>query len=144
MPQIAGSFFLGLAVAKGVERAVNLLELKPVRNIQSASNADGTVVLIVPKFQGKFASRWVMPSLARPYIQLKLDVHGSFFWNECDGRKSVREIAGKMSEHFGEGMEPMLDRVGAFMRRLDESKFILIDGSREPAEIEAKNDARGL
>ena len=128
-------------MTKGSERAVNLLELRPVRNIQSASNSDGTVVLIVPKFQGRFASRWLIPALAKPYIRLKLDTYGSFFWIECDGRKSVREIAGKMSDHFGEGIEPMLDRVGAFMRRLDESKFILIDGSREPAEIGTKGEA---
>jgi Coenzyme PQQ synthesis protein D (PqqD) len=126
-------------VTKNSKGAVNLLELKPVRNVQSTSNPDGTIVLIVPKFQGKFASRWFMPTLSKPNIQLKLDAHGSFFWNECDGRKSVREIAGKMSGHFGEEIEPMLDRVGTFMRKLDESKFILIDGSSEAAEIETVN-----
>jgi len=126
-------------VIKNSKGEVNLLELKPVRNVQSTSSPDGTIVLVVPKFQGKFASRWLIPTLAKPHFQLKLDAHGSFFWNECDGRKSVREIAGKMSDHFGEEIEPMLDRVGAFMRKLDESKFILIDGSREAAEIGTMN-----
>jgi Coenzyme PQQ synthesis protein D (PqqD) len=127
-------------VSKGSEGGVNLLELKPLRNVESAPNADGTVVLIVPKFQGRFVSRWIMPVLAKPYIRLKLDAHGSYFWNECDGRSTVREIAGKMSEHFGEGIEPMLDRIGAFMRRLDESKFIRLDGSRGPVEIGMKRE----
>jgi Coenzyme PQQ synthesis protein D (PqqD) len=127
-------------VTKGPEGVVNLLELKPVRNIQSTSNPDGTVVLVVPKFQGIFASRWLMPALAKPHIQLKLDLHGSFFWNECDGKKNVREIAEKMSEHFGEELEPLLDRVGAFMRKLDESKFILIDGSHEAQELGSTNE----
>lgn len=125
---------------KGSDGTVNLLELKPVRNVQSTTNSDGTVVLIVPKFQGRFLSRWIMPYLAKPHVQLKLDAHGGFFWNACDGKTSVREIAGKMVEHFGEDVEPMLDRVSAFMRRLDESKFILIDGSHDSAGRESKKE----
>ena len=119
---------------KDSDGTVNLLELKPARNVQSSMNTDGTVVLIVPKFQGRFVSRWIMPYLAKPHIQLKLDAHGTFFWNACDGNTSVRDIAGKMSEHFSEEVGPTLDRIGAFMRRLDESKFILIDGPRESTD----------
>jgi len=118
--------------------ALNLLELRPVRNIRSTVNPDGTVVLAIPKFQGKFASRLIMPLLASPHIRLKLDARGSYFWNECDGSKTVLEIARQMSEHFDEGIEPMLERVGAFMRRLDESKFILLDGSHPAEEIHSE------
>ena len=110
---------------------VNLLELKPVQNAEASPNADGTVSLLVPKFQGRFLSRWLVPYLAKPHVHLKLDPLGTFFWNACDGKTSVRDIAGKMGAHFGQDSEAMLDRINTFLRRLDESKVVLFDGAHE-------------
>ena len=114
---------------KSLKESVNLLDLRPVRNVGSNTAPDGTVILEVPKFRGRFSSKWIMPRLSNPYVHLKLDVHGSFFWSACDGIASVREIAQKMSGHFGEELEPTLNRIGRFLRKLDESKFVLIDGN---------------
>jgi len=117
-----------MSVQKSPKPEVNLLDLRPVQNVASSTGPDGAVVLEVPKFRGGWTSKWIMPRLSHPYVHLKLDAHGSFFWSACDGAASVREIAQRMSDHFGEELGPTLDRIGKFLRKLDESKFVLIDG----------------
>ena len=116
------------------EGSLNLVELKPSRTARSTTGPDGTVVVFVPKFTGKLALRWLVPLLANPDMELRLDEIGSFFWNQCDGRSTVGEISSRMSDRFGGETGPMLDRISVFMRRLDESKLIDIHGSSGPPE----------
>ena len=111
---------------KEASKAINLLGIKPVRNVRSESSQDGTVVLIVPKFRDGFFSRWFQPHLAKPEFRLKLDAYGSFLWNACDGKTTIEDIAQQMSTHFGEEKDSLYERIAKFMRKLDESKFILL------------------
>ena len=109
-------------------QALNLLELKPVRNTRSETNEEGLVTLLVPKFQNQLIIRWLIPLLAKPYIRLKLDKYGSYIWNACDGNTTVRDIGQKMGEYFGEEVDSLYERIGLFIRRLDESQSLLIKG----------------
>jgi hypothetical protein len=109
-------------------KALNLLELKPIRNTRSETNEEGLVTLLVPKFQNQWTVRWLIPLLAKPYIRLKLDKYGSYIWNACDGNTTVRDIGLKMSEKFGEEIDSLYERIGLFIRRLDESQSLLITG----------------
>ena len=107
-------------------QALNLLDLKPIRNTRSETNEEGLVTLFVPKFQNQWTVRWLIPFLAKPNIRLKLDRYGSYFWNACDGNTTVRDIGQKMGEEFGEDADLLYERIGLFIRRLDESQSLLI------------------
>ena len=109
-------------------KVLNLLELKPIRNTRSETNEEGLVTLFVPKFQNQWTVRWLIPLLAKPDIRLKLDKYGSYIWNACDGNTTVRDIGQKMGEHFGEEVDSLYERIGLFIRRLDESQSLLIKG----------------
>lgn len=86
------------------------------------------VTLFVPKFQNQWTVRWLIPLLAKPHIRLKLDRYGSYIWNACDGNTTVRDIGQKMGEKFGEEVDSLYERIGLFIRRLDESQSLLITG----------------
>ncbi len=112
-------------------QALNLLELRPIRNTRSETNEDGLVTLFVPKFQNQWTLRWLIPLLAKPNIRLKLDKYGSYIWNACDGNTTVRDIGQKMGEYFGEEVDSLYERIGLFIRRHDESQSLLItDGTQ--------------
>ena len=111
--------------------SLNLLELMPRQNVQSETADDGTVTLLVPKFRSPFILRWFVPLLAKPYIRLKLDKFGSYIWSCCDGNTTVSDIAMKMGQQFGEETESLYDRIGVFIRRLDESESLVIRRSEK-------------
>jgi len=108
---------------------VNLLDLKPRREVSWEAETSGTVVLLIPKFRNRFVVRWLVPMLAKPNVRLKLDVFGSFVWNQCDGRTAVSEIAERMRSTFGTAVEPVYDRVALFLGRLDREHFVSMEDS---------------
>ena len=118
-------------MAKSPSPSVNLLSLRPLRNVRSEILEDGTTVLIVPKFASGVLSKWLGPLLAKPDMRMKLDAHGSFLWNACDGQTTVEEIAKKMSLKFGEDQESLYERIGQFVRRLDEAECLVINSSTD-------------
>ena len=121
-------------------QALNLLDLKPIRNTRSEISEEGLVILFVPKFQNQWTVRWLIPLLAKPYIRLKLDTYGSFIWNACDGNTSVRDIGERMGEKFGEKVDPLYERIGLFIRRLDESQSLLITGAANDSMSAEKSE----
>jgi len=109
-----------------LSKDVNLLDLKPVRNLRSETAADGNVTLIVPKFTNRFMVRFFVPMLSSPDLKVKLDEHGSFIWNGCDGNTSVGEIAGRMKETYGEAFDPECRRICAYVSQLLRTDFLLL------------------
>lgn len=97
---------------------VNLLDVRPVR--QADWREDEDVVILTrrhPKARGKkgLAAR-VDHWLGTPH--LKLDRTGTFAWKRLDGRTTVREVAEALRKTYGEGAEPVEQRLGAFIRIL--------------------------
>jgi hypothetical protein len=103
---------------------VNLLKLKPLRTNPWEKTADGTIVLIYPKFRSRFLRKYLLPLLAKPNFRIKLDAYGSFIWLRCDGGTDVASIAAEMRDHFGEEVEPVYERIGLFLRRMEFGDFI--------------------
>ena len=97
---------------------VNLLDVCPVR--QADWREDEELVILTrrhPRARGQkgLAARldhW----LATPH--LKLDGTGTFAWKRLDGRTTVREVAEALRQAYGEGAEPVEQRLGAFIRLL--------------------------
>jgi hypothetical protein len=103
----------------------NLLEMKPVRNIGWETEPDGRAVLIIPKFRGALLQKWLLPWLARPNFRVKLDAHGSFIWQHCDGQTPVANMAEEMLVAFGPEIEPVYERIAAFIRKLEREAFLI-------------------
>lgn len=68
-----------------------------VRNRDFVHLEDGLVAILVPRFDGWFLKRFLMPRLRRPLFRIKLDSAGSFVWKELDGISTVGEIADRWS-----------------------------------------------
>lgn len=103
---------------------VNLLQLTPVRNIKWEKQENGLIVLLKPKFKNTLLVKYVLPRLKKPYYKVKLDEVGSYVWELCDGRKTVKELAYKLQQKFGEKVEPLYDRLSLFLQSLEKNKFI--------------------
>jgi hypothetical protein len=104
----------------------NLLEMKPLHNIQWEKGENNIVVLLLPRFKNKYLVQWLLPRLKNPNIHLKLDERGSFVWELCDGTKSVIEIVHLMAEKFHEDVEHLYKRTGFFVQQLVREKFVVL------------------
>lgn len=88
-------------------------------------------MVLVPKFRNPFLVRWLMPRLSKPYIRVKLDDYGSFVWHHCDGTTTVASMAEKMKLRFGAAAEPVEERIGKFLRKLEQGELVVIESSSE-------------
>jgi len=111
---------------KGQE--VNLLDLTPVRELDSETGDDGLVTLIKPRFTNRFMVRFVTPRFTRPDFRVNLDRFGSHVWGRIDGKATVRDIGASLRRSFGEEVEPVYQRLGLFCRQLAANKFIRLTG----------------
>jgi hypothetical protein len=106
---------------------VNLLELKPRRNVEWEIEEGGSAVLLVPKFRGGLLRAWLLPLLAKPNFRVRLDALGTAFWQHCDGSTPVLEIAEQMSAQSGSDVDDVLERLGRFLARLEREDFIVMN-----------------
>ncbi|MBI5472856.1 MAG: PqqD family protein [Ignavibacteriae bacterium] len=110
--------------SKSSEASINLLALKPKRNLEWESREDDLVTLIIPKFKSQYLVKWFVPLLAKPNIKVKLDKFGSFVWRRCDGEATVARIGEEMAAEFGEPLEQLYERIGKFLAKLAKDKFV--------------------
>jgi len=108
----------------------NLLDVTATRNREWEQTEDGRVIILQPKFTNKWLVAWLMPRMHRPHFRIKLDEFGSWVWLECDGQRTVQEIATSLKTKFGERTEPVCDRLGQFINRLVHYQFLLIEVGR--------------
>jgi len=116
---------------------LNLLELRPGRLVSWENGDDGRAVLLVPKFRNPLLVNWVLPFFSRREFRVKLDRIGTFVWERCDGHTPVERIAGQLTEAFGAEAEPVYERIGAFLSRLEREGFVSI---KPPALSENDHD----
>ena len=103
---------------------INLLDLVPVQNIQSAKNEKGFFLLLKPKFSHPFLVKHLLPRLKKPHFTINLDEMGSFIWKLCDGENTVQDIAEKLKENFGSKVDPLYERLSLFFQNLEKNRFI--------------------
>lgn len=108
-----------------MSKKIDLLPLYPKRTVDFSINDKGVAVLQFPRFRGRILGRILQPLLkGKPYIFLHLDDIGTHAWQMMDGAKSVEMIIDEMTEHFGERVEPAVQRVSAFVVMLQRSKAV--------------------
>ena len=103
---------------------INLLHLVPIQNSKCETREDGLVVLLKPKFANTLLVKYLLPRMKQPYYKINLDEIGSFFWLNCDGTKTVKEIAELHKNNFGEKVEPLYERIAHFISNLEKNRFI--------------------
>ena len=109
------------------QQELNLLELKPQRNLQWEAREGDLVTLLIPKFKNKYLVKWFAPMLAKPNFKVKLDKFGSYVWSKCDGTMNVEQIGVAMAHQFGEPLESVYERIGKFLAKLARDKIVLLD-----------------
>ena len=115
-----------LPMDRARNKPVNLLDLKPSRNVEWETGDGEGVVLLVPKFRGPVLQKWLVPLLRQPAFRIRLDEVGSFIWRRCDGITPVSVIAAQLSERFGPGVEPLYERIELFLSKMQRDEFIAI------------------
>jgi hypothetical protein len=103
---------------------LNLLELVPEKNIEWTKTEEGLVCLLKPKFQLPILKKHLLPRLKHPHYKINLDKIGSLFWVNCDGTRTVKEIANRMKAALGDEVEPLYERITLFLQSLEKNKFI--------------------
>lgn len=104
----------------------NLLEIRPVRNLEWEAEQDGSIVLLVPKFKNRYIVKYILPRLRKQHFRLKLDEYGSFIWKLLDGNTTVGDISEKLERVYGENFDPRYERIGKFIANLAHNKFLLL------------------
>ncbi len=104
---------------------VNLLDVRPRREVGWETGPDGCVVLVRerPRIRGpRSLGRWISFMMAPPRI--RLDDVGSFAWSQLDGRTTVGVIARDVRREFGERVEPAEQRLGHLVHILRRERFV--------------------
>ena len=114
------------------KQELNLLDLVPVHNIDWEQEGDGLVSLLKPKIQIPFLAKLLLHRMKRPYYKIKLDEIGSHFWEHCNGRNSIAEIAALQEQKFGDKVVPVYERIGKFLQTLEHHKFITLKQREDP------------
>jgi hypothetical protein len=110
-------------------QSVNLLDLKPTQQVPWETAANGTVVVLVPKFRNEVMVKWVVPHLHSPNMRVQLDRLGSFVWKQCDGKTTVAAMAESMKNEFGDSLQAVYDRIRTFLLTLEKSDLITLESS---------------
>ncbi len=108
------------------KQPVNLLDLKPVRLVESERTDDDRVVLLKPKFSWGPLKKLLQPRLKRPYYKIHLDEIGTFVWDHIDGETTVGAMADAALAHFGERIEPVHGRLRTFLMQMERGALIKI------------------
>ena len=107
----------------------NYLDFVPVINPQNQWSEDEAGVVTVHMVHRGFYAAIAQKFFHTPRVShIRLDEYGSFLWKELDGRRTVGELAQRMKAQFGDGAEPLYDRLVRYMQILRNNKFILFRG----------------
>jgi hypothetical protein len=107
-------------------QALNLLDLKPVRLVESERTEEDRAVLLKPKFSWGPLKKLLQPRLKRPFYKIQLDEIGTFVWDRLDGETTVGDIADAAFAHFREKIEPVHGRLKTFLMQLERGALIRI------------------
>lgn len=115
-------------MTKKIKKSDNFLELIPKKNntLEWVVNDEGLVQIIIPR--NGILDRIVRVFFKTPKVmRIDLDSIGSCVWKAIDGRRNIQDIAKILKEEFGENVEPLYERLGAYINILRNNKFITLE-----------------
>lgn len=124
-------------------RQADLFGLTPKQLYPYERVEKGKIVVLLPVYQIR-ADGWFRQKTSTMFLRFKLDLLGSFVWDNCNGKKTVRDIADRMKAEYGNYAEPIDERVGKFVQRLHREKLIDMDwGKRNEIALLNRRERRG-
>lgn len=99
--------------------------LIPRRLLTHEEAENGRVVVLRPKLLGS-RWQWLLRLLPKPNYRVKLDERGSFVWLQCDGSRTIGEIAVATERQFQDPPEDSGRRTALFLGELVRGGFLAI------------------
>ncbi len=108
-----------------MRKSKNFLDYIPVYSDKITWSLTGNAVVVDMYHKGLFP--WIAQRFfKRPKVShISLDVHGSFIWQQINGKNTVYDIAGLVKDKFGDDAEPLYDRLVKYMQILKNNNFIV-------------------
>ena len=100
----------------------SFLALVPVQALAAEPGENGTVVLLRPKILSPRWG-WLVRLMAKPVYRVRLDALGTLTWNQCDGLRTVAQVAEAVAAAFP-GEDHPVGRTALFLRELALGGFI--------------------
>lgn len=106
----------------------NLLDFIPVKSnstkFESTINKSNNIRIIIHR--NSILDRFIRKFIKKTPLTFNVDLddYGSFIYNSIDGTKTIYEIGNEVKEHFGDEVEPLYERLGAFCNLLKNNDFI--------------------
>ena len=104
----------------------NKENLYPVKNCMYEESEEGIVTLLLKRNKKGFLDRTLFKKWADKKMKVDLDEIGTFIWYLCNGKNTVADITAKAEEKFGERVEPVDKRIELFLKKMAQSKFIVL------------------
>jgi len=102
----------------------NLFDLVPFISEHITTEKEGELsVIAFPRFRSKFMQKYMVPKNKSAVIRVRLDEHGTAVWNLIDGKRTIKEIAEALTEHFQQEKNYEY-RVVAFFSQLYRQGFV--------------------
>jgi hypothetical protein len=106
------------------DKVKNFYDMVPRKKWPSEARPDGTVDVLLPRYGNNAAGRLLKMILSKAPVRVKLDGVGTSVWNLCDGRRSVQDIGTSLHREFGEGIEPVYERLEQFLAQMLKADLI--------------------
>ena len=116
----------------------NLLDMIPVRNCKWTRQEENKelVRIVKPRFDTKLGKSIGKKLKLKPTFNVNLDEYGTAVWRLFDGKLTVREIGEILRTQFGDTVEPLYERLAAFLKILKTNELIILQ--KNPAKIKHK------
>ena len=107
-----------------MKKKQNLFDLVPTISEHITTEKEGELsVITFPRFRSKFMQKFFVPRNKSKTIRIRLEEHGTAVWNLIDGKRTVKEIAELLAEHF-QNEENYEYRVAAYFLQLYRQGFL--------------------
>jgi len=115
-----------MSMANKEKKKLNLLDCTPVREPDLKWTEDENGIITLHRVHTSFTDRLVSSVTKKPLRQthITLEEFGSFLWKNIDGRSTLREIAERFKDEFGEKVEPLYPRLNKYVVTLKNNKLI--------------------
>ncbi|MDR1514944.1 MAG: PqqD family protein [Synergistaceae bacterium] len=106
----------------------NLLDIIPSKKtgLRTETGEDGLLRLVISR-ESPFEKivRRFFKKIPDTFT-IKLDAYGSFVWDAIDGARNAGEICDMLKDKFGYGVEPVYERLAAYLNLLKNNKLITL------------------
>ncbi|MDR0505950.1 MAG: PqqD family protein [Dysgonamonadaceae bacterium] len=103
---------------------INFFDLVPVVSEYITTEKEGELSIIAfPRFRSRFMQKYFVLKNKSSVIRIHLEEHGTAVWDLIDGKRTVKEIAELLKEHFS-SKDNYEYSVALFLQQLQRQGFI--------------------